>query len=449
MEPIPYMWAQQAVLLRLVQMINASVLDRHVVLHDQTVNQYAARYGSLTGQCDTIDLSSASDSVAWDLVKKVFPAKVLKHLYATRTHTVAIGEGLTIDVKKFAPMGSAVCFPIQSILFSSMVIYISVCKTYGLDWRDPTALAGRDVGRLIKYAVPKRPDASKGDYAPFAVYGDDIITDHRLTEEVIHALAELGFQVNVEKSFVGDSSFRESCGGEYFDGHDVSPYRLKLRKVTQRLNVDTLAGLIDQINLARVFGYTHLRRCLIHVALYYPIEGVRITKGTNPILFSNNEDDSMSIFHDEPRNGHLVKREYDSALVDETRLQKQVAKNSAVVRRSKLYKSVAWVALREHNPLMAILACIKSKERLTTRLRAESHLLYQRDEVRSICVGATEKVRLRVRDDSYRYHLYWRAHAERAAIPDNTPYQCVFEEGQAIPRADTLETGVAWRWTAM
>lgn len=430
MEPIPYMWAQQAVRLRLEQMISEGLLRHHVTLKDQGTNQRLSRKGSIDSSLDTIDLSSASDSVSWNLVSSLFPSKVLRHLYATRTHTVNIGDVITMDVQKFAPMGSAVCFPVQSIIFSSVVLYISVCKTYGLDWRDPTCLAGSDVKELLKFAVPRRPDARRGDYAPFACYGDDIITDSRLTADVIEALTDLGFSINEDKSFTARYSFRESCGKEYFDGRDVTPFKLRIKTVTQRLSIDTLAGLIDQINLAYDHGLQHTRRALIHIALYFPIEGVRCTSGRNPILFSEDKDASMSIFHERPTNGHLAHRKYDARL--EKSYNSQIQRAVSLVEKRNIRSEKRRIARKNGQSRGKI-------PRIVSHLDTESHIVFQRDEVRSIHVGPVERVRLRVSDDPYRYTLHWRALVDGGSGE---------EPGEAIPRDDTLRAGVAWRWTA-
>jgi hypothetical protein len=58
------------------------------------------------------------------------------------------------------------------------------------------------------------------------VYGDDIIIPTELASDVVSALSYCGFSINKDKSFV-DGRFRESCGGDYFEGVDVRPFFLK------------------------------------------------------------------------------------------------------------------------------------------------------------------------------------------------------------------------------
>lgn len=58
------------------------------------------------------------------------------------------------------------------------------------------------------------------------VYGDDIIAPSARYEDIIAALRFCGFTPNVRKTY-GTGSFRESCGGDYFNGEAVRPYYLK------------------------------------------------------------------------------------------------------------------------------------------------------------------------------------------------------------------------------
>jgi hypothetical protein len=61
---------------------------------------------------------------------------------------------------------------------------------------------------------------------PVYVYGDDIIVRSDFADTAIQVLESVGLRVNTNKSFV-HSLFRESCGGEYYNGWDVTPVRLR------------------------------------------------------------------------------------------------------------------------------------------------------------------------------------------------------------------------------
>lgn len=388
MEPIGYQWAQQGVRLWLESYIRESILSRHIVLEKQELNQYASEFGSKTGLVDTIDLSSASDSVPLALIRRIFPPKVLRHMLATRSARVLLPDGQTHTLCKFAPMGSSLCFPTQSILYSTIVMMVGLCQSLGRDWRSPGALDGVDLDQVYNYAFSKNYIKGTSKYQPFQTYGDDITCDYRLTSNVMASLSELGFQVNHDKSYVGSSSFRESCGKFYNDGVDVSPYFLKLDKLDPEIRATSLANLIDHANKAKDYGYVHLRKFLLNCILRWKIEGVRTNaSGINPILFSSDVNDSFALRSDNPRNTHL---------------------------RTRVF-----------NPRMP-----SSKE---------TNYLYQRDELHSLSLGPTIKRRLSEEFDNYRYQLWWRARYRGGGNADILA---------SLAAVDTLKVGITWRWTA-
>ena len=56
-----------------------------------------------------------------------------------------------------------------------------------------------------------------------SVYGDDIVVPSASVGFLREVLYYVGFEFNEKKSHYGLSKFRESCGGHFFDGHDVTP----------------------------------------------------------------------------------------------------------------------------------------------------------------------------------------------------------------------------------
>jgi hypothetical protein len=58
------------------------------------------------------------------------------------------------------------------------------------------------------------------------VYGDDIIVPAASYELLTRVLKQLGFEVNLDKSFA-TGPFRESCGADYFLGSQVRPLFMK------------------------------------------------------------------------------------------------------------------------------------------------------------------------------------------------------------------------------
>jgi hypothetical protein len=386
MEPIGHQFTQQGVRLWIESYLKQCPLRDFIFIEDQSRNQQASRRASTKHDVDTIDLSAASDSVSWDLIKRVFPPQVLKYLAATRTSSVELPDGKFFDLSKFAPMGSALCFPTQSILYASLIIMIGISERYGLDWLNDKVDLSDDVdfADLIRDVFSLK-GRSRHSYRPFLVYGDDIICDKRMTSSLLNALDLLGFQTNREKSYTGEVDFRESCGGFYFKGHDVTPIRFSIKKISQEVGITQLAGVVSLANEAYRRGFTNLRRHLIQFALYYPIKGVRST-GRNPILFSSDDDASLAVYHPDPTNLHLDKRVFDPS--------------------------------------------VEGGE--------ETHQRYQRDEVLSIGIAPTKYTKLSKKFDNYRYYRWWRS--SRSSVESTPLASGSLLEGQGAKPCS--------RWTA-
>lgn len=224
----------------------------HIDLHDQARSRNLALAGSRDASYATIDLSSASDSVSLAVVELLFGNLPVHYpLLATRsTHVrVASNDGSideTIELRKFAPMGSAVCFPLECMVFST------ICEA------------------AIRLTAGRK--SREDDYV---VYGDDIVIRTEFAQECVRLLALLGFIVNASKSFgvpdetdnllYAHAQFREACGIEAIGGQDVTPLRLSRRLVSLTNNdSDRQAGLgvgmIDLINRAYLYGYSTLRQ---------------------------------------------------------------------------------------------------------------------------------------------------------------------------------------------
>lgn len=232
MEPATLMYIQQGVWNEIRTLVSRTpYLRNHIGFDDQERNQKLARIGSLNRNYATIDLSSASDSVSYELVKKLFKgSKVYKYLIGTRSSMTLLPSGITLKLKKFAPMGSALCFPVETIIFAA------VCDL-----------------------VTRR----HGVAADYSVYGDDIIVPTQCVGDVVNVLFALGFVTNSDKSFSRtDCWFRESCGAEYCDGYDVTPMRVS-RKYTHHKRDVRLSELMSLANMAYDRGYFTLRSYFI------------------------------------------------------------------------------------------------------------------------------------------------------------------------------------------
>lgn len=203
-EPAEKQFIQQGQFRELVRAIESHPLTRgQVNFESQQINRELALHSS-DGILDfaTIDLSDASDRVSSQLVKDLLRnhANLWLKLNASRSALCQLPDGRTIRLKKFAPMGSANCFPMEAITF------FSVCVA-----------AISMVDSEVDYHVH-----AKSVY----VYGDDIILPTRHVQTVMDALSAVNFKVNTGKSY-WRSSFRESCGLHAFHGRDVTPIRIK------------------------------------------------------------------------------------------------------------------------------------------------------------------------------------------------------------------------------
>lgn len=180
-------------------------LKRRFDPSNQDFNKLQASLGSSISGCRsycTIDLSAASDSVTLMHVKSWFRDSALYlPLMCTRSSETVLPGGDRIKLRKFAPMGSAVNFDIEVIVFCAIV-----------------ESAIEEAGGHV-------------DDSSYLVYGDDIIVENCYYDCVVDRLERNGFVVNRDKSYhrQGPHKFRESCGGFYLDGYDVTPLMISRR----------------------------------------------------------------------------------------------------------------------------------------------------------------------------------------------------------------------------
>jgi hypothetical protein len=206
-EPSYMQYMQQGVKRLLVDSIKADyALGKVVGFDDQWRNNHLARLGSLNGELATLDLSEASDRVSNQLVRamvKRWP-HVSEALDATRSRSADVPGHGVLRLAKYASMGSALTFPVEAMVFTT-VVYLGIEKCQG---RPLTPHAVRRLRERVR------------------VYGDDIIVPVEFAESVIAHLELYGFKVNSNKTF-RSGLFRESCGKEYYAGHDVSVVRVR------------------------------------------------------------------------------------------------------------------------------------------------------------------------------------------------------------------------------
>jgi len=170
-----------------------------VDLKDQSRNQELARRGSEQGNLSTIDLKSASDTLSLNLVFHLLPFEWATRLSESRTGEVEF-EGSLLRLEKFSSMGNGYTFELESLIFFGLMSgVISYMKQVG------------ELGYGFKHLI--------------GVYGDDLIIPSNCYDLAVRVLSYCGFEVNPQKSFCA-GPFRESCGGDFFVGHDLRPFHL-------------------------------------------------------------------------------------------------------------------------------------------------------------------------------------------------------------------------------
>jgi len=197
-EPKELMFIQQGVSRNLMRLLEVNSHGR-INFVDQSINGRLALTSSENGEFATIDLQDASDRVTTRLVDLIFPEGSLKYLHALRSHSTLLPDGTLYEGhRKYAPMGSALCFPIESACFWALAV-----------------LSGIKAGLTCA-------DAKASTY----VYGDDIIIRPQVFSHLCETFISFGLKVNTDKSYV-EGPFRESCGVDAWKGENVTPFKIK------------------------------------------------------------------------------------------------------------------------------------------------------------------------------------------------------------------------------
>lgn len=160
----------------------------------QSKHKLWAKRGSRTCRNVTADLSAASDSFTPALVNSLLPRDWYNALKLGRVPYVSLGSGEQKEVlysPSFMAMGIGYTFPTMTLCF---------------------------------YALLSSLQQLSGIQGNISVFGDDLIYPRGLHPYVEILFTDLGFLLNSDKTFV-KPPFRESCGGDYYDGVDVRPAR--------------------------------------------------------------------------------------------------------------------------------------------------------------------------------------------------------------------------------
>lgn len=237
MEPSEYMWLQQGLGRALVERLESHPLTRgHVNFTDQTINGTLALNASSTGRHATLDMKEASDRISKSLIDVLFDGlpRLKRRLLALSTSRTRLPNKREISTKKFAPMGSALCFPVMSLVHYALALGSMKVRKPGCSYR---ALA-----------------------EDLYVYGDDIICHVQDVETLLEEFPVYGLKFNRDKSFFS-GKFRESCGVDAYDGVNVTPVRVKSTQFLQR----------DGASLQKHLAHYHefKKRGYVSLAIYW------------------------------------------------------------------------------------------------------------------------------------------------------------------------------------
>lgn len=213
----------------------------------QDVNGLLALKASLSLEHATIDMSKASDRVLRILVAILFcnQDRLREMLLALSTRWIDFPslDIPSLETLKYAPMGSALCFPVMAI------VHYALCKAI-----------------ILQSNIENRFALSKKVF----VYGDDIVLSSTCAQAVFDWLPSFGMKLNVSKSFVR-SHFRESCGLHAYYGTEITPVFLKRIPTKKADSASLLASLAAESQLY-YNGFKHAAQLLrLRVTQHYGI----------------------------------------------------------------------------------------------------------------------------------------------------------------------------------
>lgn len=199
-EPLELQWIQQGIQKQLYAWIERHPLTKGFVnFTDQQRNRALALSSSRTNEYVTLDMKDASDRVTLRLVERLFGGTPLLDAFlASRSEYTQLPDGTVVRLSTFAPMGSAVCFPVEALCFYALAVAVIRTRT--------------------SMGASRLPEVY--------VYGDDIIVKREDYPLLLELFPKVGLRFNEGKCCVG-RFFRESCGCDAFDGIDVTPVRMR------------------------------------------------------------------------------------------------------------------------------------------------------------------------------------------------------------------------------
>jgi hypothetical protein len=238
-EPTAHQWCQQALMMLLRRSLSP-VARQMIDFNSQLRSRELAKLASISGELATIDLSAASDRLSCYVVERYFnhSRELLHAMHACRTTRTECPDldGRIHTLRKFAAMGSAITFPVQSL------VYAVIALTSVL-WQQTKNCNSKDFYHLLK--------KSAGNVQ---VFGDDIILPKNAVPTLHSILHNHQMVMNSDKSHY-DGHFRESCGMDAWKGYEVTP--LYLSKLTCSGTPTDVVSWSEVSNNAHRMGLWH------------------------------------------------------------------------------------------------------------------------------------------------------------------------------------------------
>lgn len=254
-EPCVMQYAQQPLKDFLYSRIESHWLSAgHVNFRDQSINGSLALKASKDGQLATIDLSEASDRVPRELALEMFQTcpDLRDAIDACRSMRAELPWGEIITLKKFASMGSALCFPVESMYFYTICVG-TLLREYNLP------VTERNIFKV-----------SRSVY----VYGDDIIVPSTNAIAILADLQKYNCKINDRKTFY-TGRFRESCGVDAYNGDLVTPVYVRTLQPENRQQAREIISWVKTANLFYKKGYwstaRHIFTCVERVTGSLPV----------------------------------------------------------------------------------------------------------------------------------------------------------------------------------
>lgn len=256
--PKEAIWIQQSQRIVLESAISKHPLTSgRINFTDQSVNGNLAISASLTKRYCTLDLKEASDRLSDKLVRYLL-GSFSDLLSCSRASHVQLLSGRTVKLRKWAPMGNCLTFPVESLIFWG-IVHTAICTQ------------------------------ASANYADVYVFGDDIIFPSVMYDVVLPRLVSAGLVPNASKTFK-NGSFRESCGVDAFSGFYITPLRTKVGQCRTYAEAESLCNLARR---AQLEGFRELPSYIYSLVDYW----LRVTvKRKGLCLLPCNNADAQGIY---------------------------------------------------------------------------------------------------------------------------------------------------------